>query len=277
MGEKPQSQSETAATLGVCLFGKTFTRLDDLQKEQLAFRLAGPAIAPRPGPVVLTARPSEYIFTMQKLDRLKGGDSWDWKASSWSELGALLRRLHSVPVAGVGPLMSDIELPWHTFLHRYVTARCAAIELWSSDFVALAREGTSHVVAALPNLPQPDITTLVHRDIRPTNLGLCPESGGLRLFDFEHCWGGDGLYDIATLWMDAGLWRPEADAIQARQQFLAAYDPAFPQQAFDTVIGPTYALIRSIGAIAWGARNRDACVLNLGLEGVETWKKRLVV
>jgi len=257
------------------MFGKSFSREEDCVRERKAFQLAGPHVVPTLGPLVETVRPGERILTMTKLRSLDEGDFSEWDVELWSELGDLLRRLHEVSVKSVGPICNCVSLSWCEYLKEYFLVRSEAIGKFSTVLNKFVKEANLEVLDTLSGLPEPSQFTLVHRDIRPANLGRCPLDGSLRLFDFEHCWGGDGLYDLAVVWMDAKFHNKGQSIARSRDAFLEAYDLGIPRRVFTEHVEPIYALLRSIGAVHWGTINQDNDIFRIGIEGIENWKSRL--
>ncbi len=155
-------------------------------------------------------------------------------------LGPLLRKLHSIPADGAGPLSSPSAEDWPHFLRRHLGARLGSLpltarltdRLWAfldEHLDALGGAGAAH---------------MLHHDLKPANILRTP-AGGLVLCDFDQARGGDPLSDLGKLW-----WRTFA-AVQSRpwQVFLSGY--GCPDAERTQAAVTFYLIVHCVGALAY--------------------------
>lgn len=259
---------------------KHFTNQQTWRTECLILRQVGESVAPRVHNAFQDTRSGEYVLALEFLEPVLPTTFNHWPHQQCIELGKLLRRLHNCPANMIGP-HSATQSPigngsdWASFLRQYVKCRVEFLSLHDQSVLNGFRTTIARLFSSLTKVTEPPRASIIHRDVRPQNLGRSRRDGQLRIFDFEHVWGGDGIFDLAMIWMEHTRERQAEGNNEFLECLWSAYDSPITRGYFDEVALPIYATIRSLGAIAFGYREHGAEFVQMGIKGVEEWGPNL--
>lgn len=219
---------------------KQYQRAARFHSEARALDLLGPlSLSPR----VMGACEQHRALRIDRIDArsldgllLSGRDDEETAA----RLGTLLRRLHSTPAPGTGPLNAPSTQDWPHFLRRHLATRLASLPLAARPSNQLSSYLDEHLAA----LEEDGTAYVLHHDPKPANILRRPD-GSLVLCDFDQARGGNPLSDLGKLW-----WRT-FDTARSRpwQVFLSAYGRPDDEET-QRAVG-FYLIVHCIGALAY--------------------------
>ena len=209
-------------------------------REARVLELAAAGGVPVPGVIAQAPGPPAVLV----LDRV--GGAWlspDRPAQAWAATGAAVRRLHDLPVPGLGGLGGRDA--WDAGLGEIAThwaprARAAGLD---GGVVDATRRAVDRLVRSRP---EPPLVVTLHGDCVPIHVRLSPEHEVAGMLDLGDACRGDPAWDLAVLTMRS---------LERLPAVLDGYRADPDLRAWAARAWPVYRALRLVAEVGWLAEH----------------------